>query len=42
MRQLIAEWLFAWKLAYGGVILAIQGMQEMTEVAQEQSLNEVA
>lgn len=31
------SWLFAWRLAYGGIIMAIEGMREMHEASNQQT-----
>jgi hypothetical protein len=28
------QWLFIWRCAYGGIIMAVQGMHEMREAAE--------
>lgn len=29
MRAKVLQWLLIWRRAYGGIIMAVQGMQEM-------------
>lgn len=38
----ILQWLFTWRLAYGGILLAIDGMREMAEASGQQATEELA
>jgi len=34
--------LFAWRLAYGGILLAVEGMREMDEASDRQLAEDLA
>lgn len=36
MKAWFARVLFAWNLAYGGILLAVEGMREMDEASDRQ------
>lgn len=36
MKTRISQFLFTWRLAYGGILLAIDGMREMSAAADQQ------